>query len=223
MSYTLLNYEFQLVCNIMPELGNNGVPIEYNPQSKYLNYRHLPLHAYGKGPFCRFGIPNFLHKTGVYVVLVNEQPRYVVECEDLAKRWNMGYGNISPRNCFKGGQPTNCRINNLILASYKSNSEIKLLFHPTNNRFEIESLLIQELVPAWNRSRGKASGWVDVKDGGRGVSKYDKLGKYLANSNRRLEELTYDTMEKIVGVKLPHSAYHYRPWWANSGQSHSKT
>jgi hypothetical protein len=98
-----------------------------------------------------------------------------------------------------------------------------LLFHPTNNRFEIESLLIQELVPAWNRSRGKASVWVDVKDGGRDVNKYEKLGKYLANSNKRLEELTYDAMEKIVGVKFPYSAYHYRTWWANSGQSHSKT
>jgi hypothetical protein len=83
MSYTLLNYELQLVCNIAPELSNNGVPIEYNPQSKYLNYKHLPLHAYGKGTFCRFGIPNFLHKTGVYMVLVNEQPKYVGECEDL--------------------------------------------------------------------------------------------------------------------------------------------
>ena len=196
MNYTLLNYEFQLVCNIVPELGNNGVPIEYNPQSRYPNHRHLPLHAYGKGPFCRFRIPNFLHKTGVYVVWVNEQTKYVGECKDLAKRWNMGYGNISPRNCFKGGQPTNCRINNLILAAYKSDSEIKVLFHPTNNRFRIERFLIQEFAPAWNHSRGKTSGGVDVKDGKRGISKYDKLGKYLANSNKRLEELTYDTMEK---------------------------
>ena len=29
-------------------------------------------------------------------------------------RYNNGYGRISPRNCFQGGQSTNCRVNNLI-------------------------------------------------------------------------------------------------------------
>jgi hypothetical protein len=32
----------------------------------------------------------------------------------LSARFNAGYGNISPKNCFKGGQETNCRVNNLV-------------------------------------------------------------------------------------------------------------
>ena len=179
VSYNLLNYEFQEIGTIIPELDEKGVPIEYEPQSGYKNVKNLPIHSYGNGPFCRFGIPNFLHKTGIYVILLDEKPKYVGECDDLAKRWNMGYGNISPRNCFMGGQPTNCRINNLILCAYKAGSEIKLLFYPTDNRFEIENFFIKGLTPEWNRSNRKTGNRVSVKDGLSGINKYQKLEGYL--------------------------------------------
>ena len=156
------------------------------------------------------------------MILLDEKPKYVGECEDLAKRWNMGYGNISPRNCFIGGQPTNCRINNLILCAYKAGSEIKLLFYPTDNRFEIESFFIKGLTPEWNRSNRKRGNRVSVKEGLSGINKYQKLEGYLRNSKNKFEKLTYSEIIKIIGNNLPNSAYRYRPWWANSGQAHSK-
>lgn len=70
-------------------------------------------------------------------------------------RFNMGYGHISPRNCYVGGQPTNCRINSLILETYKRGSHIELLFYETANRFNIESTLIKKLNPEWNKITGK--------------------------------------------------------------------
>ncbi len=72
------------------------------PQSAYANADELPLHEYGAGPFCYFQIPK-IHAQGFYLIRVNTAFTYVGECEDLSNRFNAGYGNISPRNCFVGG------------------------------------------------------------------------------------------------------------------------
>jgi len=67
-------------------------------------------HNCGSGPFCRFRIPSNLPLEGVYALLIGESVRYVGECIHLSKRFNMGYGQISPRNCFVGGQPQIARL-----------------------------------------------------------------------------------------------------------------
>jgi len=149
-------YLFEFVCSIMPERGVDGAPIEYMPQSKYKNNKGLSLHKYGKGPFCRFSIPTrWRGKEGVYLLVVNGEVKYVGECEDLAKRFNVGYGNISPRNCFEGGQQTNCRINHEIFILLKKNASIDLFFFETSNRFRVESKLISLFSPEWNKSSGR--------------------------------------------------------------------
>ena len=93
----------------------------------------------------------------MYVILVNNSIEYVGECDDLFNRFGMGYGNISPRNCFEGGQPTNCRINAKILSLLNSNHEIDLYFLETTQRFKIEHELIIENKPSWNKTSGKPS------------------------------------------------------------------
>jgi len=62
----------------------------------------------------------------------------------------MGYGNISPKNCYKGGQETNCRLNNLIFQSATAGAGIALWFHETANYKAVERELRAELVPEWN-------------------------------------------------------------------------
>lgn len=155
MTFEILGIRFKLICNITPEIDSNGNPKEYMPQDKYRNEFGIPLHKYGKGPFCKFKIPSNIKETGVYVVLVNGQAKYVGECEDLSKRWNAGYGNISPRNCYIRGQPTNCRINNLMLGAFRLDHNIELLFCKTDNRFQVEKGLILKLQPEWNKTIGK--------------------------------------------------------------------
>jgi len=148
---TVNHFTFVRVSNIQPERDDIGRLKNFTPHSRYSNLAALPLHEYGAGPFCRFSISSeWKRKEGVYILLVNDLVKYVGECVDLAGRINTGYGNISPRNCFKGGQPTNCRINNFVLESVKLGYRITLIFHETNERLNVEANLLRELRPEWN-------------------------------------------------------------------------
>ena len=157
-SLTIQDHTFDYVCGIVPKLDSEGNVMEIFPQSKYENKKNLSLNKYGKGPFCKFTINRkYSGKSGVYVISVNNEIQYVGECDDFFKRFGMGYGNISPRNCFEGGQLTNCRINSNILTLFKSNGIIQLYFLETHDRFKIEYVLIGKFVPPWNKTAGKPS------------------------------------------------------------------
>lgn len=49
------------------------------------------------------------------------------------------------------------------------------------------------------------------------MGKYDALYHFLKQIQHDKDEITFtfDEMEKIIGFKLPQSAYNYRQWWAN--------
>ena len=54
------------------------------------------------------------------------------------------------------------------------------------------------------------------------TSKYDPLKDYLNGlpSGKSRKWMTFDAIEKILGFKLPSSAYDYKMWWNNeSGDS----
>jgi len=150
--------EFRLVCPITLDTDQGGEIVEYCPSSRYKNTGNLPLHEFGKEPFCHFKIPSDpLTKTiGIYALVeVGGQVKYIGETGDsLVDRFNGGYGRISPRNPFKGGQQTNCHINKRLLESAKSGRSIELWFHPTDvpkgERKANEKRLIRSLRPPWN-------------------------------------------------------------------------
>ena len=147
-------FRFQFVASLEVDRSMDGRPIEFLPQHLYRNEKGLRLNRYGKGPFCRFQIPNII-KSGVYIIYLDGKPVYVGECRDLGSRFNVGYGIISPRNCFEGGQSTNCRINTSVLNAIKQGLKVDLFFLETNDRFRVEMGLINKLSPEWNRSGGK--------------------------------------------------------------------
>jgi hypothetical protein len=62
-----------------------------------------------------------------------------------------GCGNISPRNCIKGGQETNCRLNNLVYMAAQAGGCISLWFYQTADYKSVETLLRSTLKPEWNR------------------------------------------------------------------------
>src|SRR5207245_11153130 len=102
------------VADLEPARGSDGNVLEFMPQDRYPGAPTARLNADGHGPFCRFSIPSaWSGAAGVYLIRVDGVIRYVGECADLARRFNLGYGTIQPINCFVGGQPTNCKINNL--------------------------------------------------------------------------------------------------------------
>ena len=144
-------YHFRYVCSIEPEREPSGNVITFMPQSKYANTDNLPLNKYGRGPFCKFKIPRNIEYPGVYALVIENDLKYIGECAELSSRFNMGYGNISPRNCFIGGQETNCRINHLILIEILAGSKITLWFLNTTNYKFIEAELRACLLPRWNR------------------------------------------------------------------------
>ena len=137
------------ICNIEVK-RENGRIVPNIPQDRYKNPNNLSLHRYGAGKFCYFKIQNNQNFCGVYLIKVNGVIKYIGECKNLSKRFNMGYGQISPRNCFVGGQQTNCRINKKILEASKKKNKIELWFKRTNNYMVEERNLIQHHMPEWN-------------------------------------------------------------------------
>ena len=124
----------------------------FMPQDRFGNIDGIKLNKYGEGPFCKFKIPRNLEFAGVYALMEASELMYIGECASLSSRYNMGYGNISPRNCFVGGQETNCRINNLILQHVSLGHEISLWFFATANYKAMEVRLRASLSPRWNRA-----------------------------------------------------------------------
>jgi hypothetical protein len=152
------SYEFRQVGTIEPTRNSGGEIVEEIPHPRYLNAAGLQLNKYGAGPFCRFQVARRWRSPGVYIITAVDLVLYVGECEDLEARYGAnGYGGISPRNCFKGGQETNCRLNCLILGAAKQSVELCLWFLEVQGgkaeRVKVETLLITLLKPAWNRQR----------------------------------------------------------------------
>jgi len=150
MTRKLAQYPFPYIGRIQPKRDETGTIKEFAPHSGYRNVRRLLLHKYGAGPFCRFRIPRHFPFEGVYALLVNGSVAYVGECMNLSSRFNTGYGQISPRNRYQGGQSTNCKINHRVLEAAKRGNPIEIWFLQTAYRKEVESELTGGLKPPWN-------------------------------------------------------------------------
>jgi len=141
-------YDFVFVQDLVPECENGKVK-EYYPQNAYNNKHRLPLHVYGAGAFCRFSI-QAPPVPGVYLWIVDGQILYIGETANLQQRFNVGYGNISPRNCYIGGQSTNCKMNKVVMEYYKKGKAISLYFHQTENYKQVELLLLSRFNTKYN-------------------------------------------------------------------------
>ena len=75
---------------------------------------------------------------------------YMGETVNLAKRFNMGYGNISPRNCFVGGQSTNCKMNKVVMEYYEKCMPIDLYFYETADNKKVELTLLRRYNAKYN-------------------------------------------------------------------------
>ena len=69
------------------------------------------LNPYGDEIYSKFGIQEFKEVKGLYAFLLNKKIVYIGRTRDtLGKRINFGYGNISPKNCYRDGQATNLSL-----------------------------------------------------------------------------------------------------------------
>lgn len=150
-------YQFTQVGSIEPEHLEDGSVKPFHPQARFNNERGIALHNYGAGPFCKFRIARGIKAAGIYIVTQDEAPVYVGQAINLDKRWSSnGYGGISPRNCFHGGQQTNCRLNNLIFEAKINGRDLTLWFHETaNDKTVLDSIerhVMALAQPIWNKA-----------------------------------------------------------------------
>ena len=151
---TLEGQVFEHFARITPEARPDGRPMEDMPQSRYVRAQSTPLNRHGTGPFCRFAVPGLTEAAGVYAITVARRLVYVGIATNLRRRWGpSGYAQIQPRNCFKGGQSTNCKVNHAILAATQDRLAIDLWIHRTGHPRPLEERLIDALAPPWNDQR----------------------------------------------------------------------
>ena len=99
--------------------------------------------------FCHFK-PNLPKESGVYLWVVNGEIIYIGEAKDLRSRFNSGYGNISPRNCFQGGQSTNVKMNRVALSYFKDRQTIEIYVFKIAKHKEIEQYLLKRIKTPYN-------------------------------------------------------------------------
>ncbi len=88
---------------------------------------------------------------GIYLYTKSDELVYIGRCRDsIKKRINHGYGKITPKNCFKDGQSTNCHLNHKITCN---SVDINFWFceiSDVDSITRIEKQLINEYKPSWN-------------------------------------------------------------------------
>lgn len=57
------------------------------------------------------------------------------------------------------------------------------------------------------------------------MSKYEPLPQFLSSGTSSTRRLTFEQIERVLGFKLPASAYRHEAWWSNNaaGHSHART
>lgn len=136
------------------ERDAGGTIKRFQPQGDYAGRDEVPLSRYGAGSFCSFRVPDGISRPGVYLIVTGDRLAYVGECQNFSQRFKTGYGQISPKNCYKGGQETNCRVNKLILKCAESAWAIDVHFLEAvepEQRFSLETACIAAYAPPWNR------------------------------------------------------------------------
>lgn len=100
--------------------------------------------------FCKFSIDKKHNKSGVYIWIIGDEIIYIGKAKNLAKRFNQGYGRISPRNCYAGGQSTNCKMNHMVYEMCKQGKKIDICFMPTDKYDKIEKYLLEKIETKYN-------------------------------------------------------------------------
>lgn len=145
------NYPFHFMGNL--EVLAPKVNIPANKLNRYKgkklvkslqNDNTIDANNYENIFFCKFrlNLPN-VKKQGVYLWVVDNEVVYIGETINLRNRFNIGYGNISPRNIFAGGQSTNCKMNRVAMQYFEQSKAIKIYFYETDDRKNIEKDLLK--------------------------------------------------------------------------------
>jgi hypothetical protein len=146
----ILGFDFRLIQQLLPQCDDDGRITKFYPQNAYNNKNNLPLLYHGSGAFCRFSIQAG-NWQGVYLWIVNGEIIYIGETENLRSRFNTGCGYIAPRNCYVGGQSTNCKMNKVVMSLFEQGQKIDLYFYDTPNYKQVELVLLRKIKTQYNK------------------------------------------------------------------------
>ena len=145
-------FAFASTLDLRRQLG--GAPVLEYPHLRFDNTRNLKLNKHGAGPFVNITLtpPPPPREQGVYAVVADgTSVMYIGQAANtFRQRWQMGAAKISPRNCFQGGQSTNCHLNIVIHQSIIDGHRLELFVLLTPEYDFIETGLIAKLQPPWN-------------------------------------------------------------------------
>lgn len=246
MNLSNLTHSFEFVDSISVERNEAGLVDIKTPQIRYEKSDEYSVHRYGWGPFCKFSVDTseYIGSEGVYIFTAGYEIKYVGETVDIHNRIQPGYGNISPKNCFEGGQQTNCRINHLILETVRNGGQVSLWVKETQDRKRQETELIEQCDPPWNKASARSPSVTTHRSARQKSSsqstnqnptsssvvatertrngKYAPLYDHLESSDLDTLHLSMAEIEEIIDAPLPDSAKKYDPYWRPSSQPHAK-
>jgi len=53
------------------------------------------------------------------------------------------------------------------------------------------------------------------------MSKYEPLPQFLTSKDGSTHRMSFEQIERVLGFKLPNSAYEHEAWWSNNATGHS--
>lgn len=145
-----LNIQFKKADTITLLKDENNSFVRF-PQLRFNNAKNHPYLAgiNDSTEFCHFK-PNLPKAKGVYLWVVDDEIIYLGEAVNLRSRFTSGYGNISPRNCYRGGQSTNVKMNRVALDYFKQGKSIDIYIVITDIHKEIELYLLNRIKTIYN-------------------------------------------------------------------------
>ena len=131
------------------DLGTFLLSLKRNYDMFYENF----LNPSGDETYCQFKLGDDLQGKGLYCYTVGGSIVYIGRTHDpFAKRINIGYGSISPKNCYLDGQSTNCHLNALIARTDWSKLRLFECAMVSDEEIDVrERELIRSHNPPWNR------------------------------------------------------------------------
>lgn len=142
--------------NLNFSLPRDGeIQIFESPLFPQRRYRGVHNHDFLQGidentQFCSFRMTGLPRTCGVYLWVVDDEIIYIGETINFYKRFNDGYGNISPRNCYQGGQSTNVKMNRAALDLWQKGKRIEIYVCETNEYRRIETILLSRITTEYN-------------------------------------------------------------------------
>ncbi len=146
-------HDFEFVADIELKRDLDQEIILGNPEDRYRMASTAKLHRHGQGPFCELSISFEPSVAGAFILTVEDEAAYVGTAEDLQRRINSQIGHISPSDCYSRGQPTNCRLNKLILEEALAGRAVQVWLRRTADPSSLKSELRGGLDLAWGITR----------------------------------------------------------------------